>query len=207
MRVGTKSILFGVHQFLLHPAFLWEAWRRLYGVPLDPRLYVAFAVHDLGYLFRRDMDGLDSERHVELGANITQALFGPSWGKFCGCHSRYYARSRGLQISRLCVADKLAFVLMPSWLYLPLARSTGELDEYMTKSRERQAGCSAFTEQERAQIESGDARLWLRGLQSYTRRWVEQHRNGGADTWTVVADGSGALLASSGGRSKGHRAE
>jgi hypothetical protein len=198
MRVGTKSILFGVHQFVLHPVFLWEAWRRLYGIPLDPRLYVSFAVHDLGYLGRRDMDGPDSEKHVELGARIMASLFGSSWGRFCGCHSRYFARSRGLSVSRLCIADKLAFVLMPSWLYLLLARATGELDEYMAKSRERQAGCSAFTEDERTQIESGDAEMWLRGLQSYTRRWVEQHRNGGMDTWTVVPGPSDRLTAVSG---------
>ena len=197
MRVGTKSILFGVHQFLLHPALLWEAWRRLYGVPLDPRLYVAFAVHDLGYIGRRNMDGFDSEKHVELGAKIMKTLFGPSWGEFCGCHSRYYARSRGLQVSRLCVADKLAFVLTPAWLYLTMGRATGGLDEYMDKSQERQAGSTAFSEQERGQIESGDAKLWLRGLQSYTRRWIEQHRNGGPDTWTAVVTTPGALRAGS----------
>lgn len=40
------------------------------------------------------------------------------------------------------------------------------------------------------QVESCDPKVWLRGLQTYTRRWVEQHRNGGADTWTVVAGSS-----------------
>jgi hypothetical protein len=75
---------------------------------------------------------------------------------------------------------------MPSWLYLPLARATGELEEYMSKSLERQAGCSVFTEAELAEIRSNDATVWLRGLQSYTRRWVERHRDGGDDTWTAV---------------------
>ncbi len=49
-------------------------------------------------------------------------------------------------------------------------------------------GAAAFTESERAQIESGDPARWLEGLQSYTKRWVEQHQGGGADKWTVVAD-------------------
>lgn len=186
MRVGTKSILFGVHQFVLHPVFLWEAWRQLYGLPLDPRLYVAFAVHDLGYLFRWNMDGRDSERHVEWGARIMGVLFGASWEMFCGCHSRYFAQSRGLPVSRLCVADKLAFALTPSWLYLPLARATGELNEYMVKSRQRQVGCCVFSEEERRLVESGEPKLWLKGLQGYTRRWVQRHRNGGADTWTAL---------------------
>lgn len=186
MRIGTKSILFGVHQFLLHPAFLWAAWTRLYGFPLDPRLYIAFAVHDLGYISRSNMDGPESEQHVELGAKIMTTLFGQRWGEFCGCHSRYFARLHGLPVSRLCVADKLAFAMMPSWLYLPLARVTGELQEYMSKSIERQAGSSVFTEEELSEIRSSDAKLWLRGLQSYTKRWVERHRDGGADTWTAL---------------------
>ena len=45
-----------------------------------------------------------------------------------------------------------------------------------------------FTETERIQLESGDPALWLEGLQSYTKRWVEEHQAGGADTWTVVAN-------------------
>jgi hypothetical protein len=36
------------------------------------------------------------------------------------------------------------------------------------------------------QVESCDPKVWLQGLQNYTRRWVEQHRNGNADTWTFV---------------------
>ena len=54
-------------------------------------------------------------------------LFGESWGAFTAAHSRYWAKRNGRQFSRLCVADKLAFVLTPAWLYLPMARATGEL--------------------------------------------------------------------------------
>ena len=81
-------------------------------------------------------------------------------------------------------------MLTPGWLYLPMAGATGELAEYMAKSFDRQAGCDAFSETERALLESGKPDLWLQGLQNYTRRWVEQHRNGGADTWTVVKSSS-----------------
>ncbi|MDQ6662779.1 MAG: hypothetical protein M3Z23_00090, partial [Acidobacteriota bacterium] len=42
MKIGTRSVLFGAHQFLLHPVFLAIAWRRLYGFPWDPRLWAAF---------------------------------------------------------------------------------------------------------------------------------------------------------------------
>ena len=60
--------------------------------------------------------------------------------------------------------------------------------KYMEKSRDRQAGVAAFTMRERTQLESGILQCWLEGLQSYTKRWVEEHQGGGADTWTVVAE-------------------
>ena len=82
--------------------------------------------------------------------------------------------------------------MTPGWLYLPMARATGELAEYMAKSRDRQAGCAVFTECERIQLESGHPAQWLEGLQSYTRRWVEEHQGGGPDTWTVVARSNAA---------------
>ena len=50
MTVGTKSVIFGVHAVLVHPFFVAWAWSRLYGFPWDPRLWLAFLVHDVGYL-------------------------------------------------------------------------------------------------------------------------------------------------------------
>lgn len=75
MKIGTKSILFGAHQFLLHPVFVAWAWIQLYGFPWDPRIWIAFFVHDLGYLGKPNMDGAEGETHVELGARIMHFLF------------------------------------------------------------------------------------------------------------------------------------
>jgi len=61
-------------------------------------------------------------------------LFGPEWGELCAGHSRHWAKRCGRPVSRLCFADKLAFVLTPDWLYLLMTRATGELYEYMQKS-------------------------------------------------------------------------
>ncbi|MGH9627343.1 MAG: hypothetical protein ACRD7E_03120 [Bryobacteraceae bacterium] len=91
----------------------------------------------------------ESETHVYLGARIMRWLFGDAWGDFCLRHSRYWAKKHGCEVSRLAAADKLAFVLTPWWLYLPMARATGELAEYMAISQERQAGDHSFTESER----------------------------------------------------------
>lgn len=87
----------------------------------------------------------------------------------------------GLRISRLCVADKLAFVLTPAWLYLPMARASGELAEYMERSKERQAGSEYFTPAESARLESSNPREWLKGLQSNTYRWVLKNRDADDD--------------------------
>src|SRR5260370_31721417 len=145
MTVGTRSVLFGVHNIFIHALFLAAAWWKLFGPPRDPRLWVAFLVHDIGYIGKSSVEGPIGETHVELGARIMQALFGASWGNFCRRHSRYYARSRGLRISRLCVAVKLAFLLTPPWLYLPIARASGALTEYMELAKKRQAGPTYFS--------------------------------------------------------------
>ena len=193
MRVGTKSVLFGAHCFGIHFLFVAVAWWKLYGFPWDPRLWLAFFLHDVGYLQKPNMDGPEGERHVELGARIMGRIFGSSWRDLCLCHSRYYAKRLGCHFSRLCVADKLAFVMTPAWLYIPMTRATGELREYMDRAAERQAGGDKFTAEESALLDSHNPNLWLQGLKSYTRRWVEQHRDGRRDTWTQTEQPSTSL--------------
>jgi hypothetical protein len=102
-------------------------------------LWVAFFVHDLGYIGLPNMDGLEGERHVEWGANLMGRLFGQQWREFCLYHSRFYAKRDGKPFSRLCVADKLALVYTPAWLYLPMVRATGEIVEYMNLAKARTA--------------------------------------------------------------------
>lgn len=76
MKVGTKSVLFGAHCFLLHPLFVAIAWIKLYGFPFDPRIWIAFFVHDLGYWGKPNMDGVEGETHVEFGARIMHLFDG-----------------------------------------------------------------------------------------------------------------------------------
>lgn len=187
MRIGTKSVLFGAHCFLLHPCFIAAAWWQLYGFPWDPRLWVAFVVHDLGYFGKPNMDGAEGETHPVLGADIMGALFGPFWGRFTLTHSRYFAKSLGMQPSRLCVADKLAIALTPAWLYLPLVRATGEIREYMAHAQHRIVGNERVSAAERAALTSGRERDWYLGVQTYCRRWAFAHRDDQHDTWTSEA--------------------
>jgi hypothetical protein len=101
MRVGTKSLLWGAHCFLIHPFFVFRAWCRLFGFPWDVRVLCACFLHDIGYFQRADMDGPDGEEHVILGARIMGRLFGPEWAdeyKLCGirAHFKSFLGQRGM---------------------------------------------------------------------------------------------------------------
>lgn len=187
MTIGTKSVLYGAHCFLLHPWFVAYAWWTLYGFPFDPRLWFAFCVHDLGYIGKPNMDGPEGETHPRFGAEIMRALFGRDWYYFTLLHSRYYAKSLAMQPSRLCIADKLALALTPAWLYLPMVRATGEVDEYMAHAQHRINGNEAVNAEERRRLTSGRQADWYSGVQAYMRRWVAAHKDGAADTWTSNA--------------------
>jgi hypothetical protein len=78
----------------------------------------------------------------------------------------------GRTISRLCLADKMAFVLTPAWLYLPMAKASGELQEYMDRSRE-QKQLASYSGEELHLIRSERPVEWLTGLQMFTNRWVQ----------------------------------
>ena len=156
MKIGTKSLLFGAHQFILHPVFVAIAWCKLFGFPKDIRIWIAFIVHDWGYWGKPNMDGKEGEEHPIVGAEIMHKLFDKKakvvdigrgrsiyssatsdWYDFTLFHSRFYAAVRGAKISKLCVADKYAFGVPPSWLYIMLASWSGEIKEYMTKGRSK----------------------------------------------------------------------
>lgn len=186
MKVGTKSVLFGAHQFLLHPWFVAWGWWTLYGFPFDPRLWVAFFVHDLGYLGKPNMDGAEGETHPWLGGDIMR-VFGTEWYWFSVLHSRYFAKSLNRQPSRLCMADKMAIALTPSWLYLPMVRATGEIQEYMAHAKHRIVGNAQVSAAEERQLLSASQAEWHAGVQSYCRRWALAHRDGETDTWTSDA--------------------
>lgn len=180
MNVGTKSVLFGAHQFAIHPWFVMAAWWKLYGFPWDARLWIAFFVHDFGYFGKPNMDGPEGETHVEFGAHLMAALFGEEWGNFCRYHSRFYAKRDGVNVSRLCIADKLAICMTPAWMYLPMAKATGEIYEYQKLGKDESAANKYAT----MNVYNDDLRKWYINVQTYLRRWVDEHKDGRADTWT-----------------------
>lgn len=137
MRLGTKTILFGAHQALVHTFLVIRAWKHLYSNWPTWRDVICIAVHDLGYWGCKTIDGEDGEKHPEFGARIARHLLGDEYGDLVLLHSRSYCRKLGRHPSRLCYADKLATAICPEKLYLFLARLSGELDEYRASSAER----------------------------------------------------------------------
>jgi hypothetical protein len=129
MKIGTKSLLVGVHQIFWHPFTVYRAWMRLYGRPTFRESLCIF-FHDWGYWGSSEMDGVTGANHPELGAAIAGALFGEVHRELVLLHSRRYAADRGRHPSKLCWADKLSIVYEPDWFYLVRARASGELREY-----------------------------------------------------------------------------
>jgi len=164
VRVGTKSLLFGVHQVFWHPVTVWLAWRRLYGRLPSWRIAICILVHDWGYLGCRDMDGTEGEKHPELGSRIAGWLFGPDYRDLVLYHSRTYARMAGVEPSLLCWADKASIGCEPEWFYLFRARLSGELYEYRTR-----AATAGFVRRE------APDRAWFQALTNHLCAAAEAH--------------------------------
>jgi len=204
MKVGTKSLLFGVHQFALHPLIVAVAWWKLYGFPFDPRLWIAFIVHDWGYWGCKEMDGPEGDNHVVAGAYIMHNLFdwpritrgrrredgrrGPRdmnyrWLHFCLGHSRYWAKKAGIRYSRLCIADKLSMTLYPKWLYFALGKASGEIYEYL-------ANAQPGTKHQEIVRRGGGVKTmdeWFDECCAYLRDYCAKHRDcTKQDDWTKI---------------------
>ena len=136
MKLGTKSLLFGVHQFAWHPFTVWLAWVRLYREFPTWRECVCIVVHDWGYWGCSNMDGEEGRNHTELGARIAGRLFGPKYYELVKYHSRHLSRVHQRGPSKLCWPDKFSMIYDPQRFYMMRARASGELTEYIANARE-----------------------------------------------------------------------
>ncbi len=154
MKVGTKSLLFGVHQFIWHPLTVVLAWRKLYRSWPNWWQLISIFCHDLGYWGKPNMDGLEGREHPYRGALLAAAISGPIWRFFHDWadidreevfkavvydftlgHSRELAGRRGVEPSKLCWADKYCVCVEPRWMYLFRARMSDEIIEYMRNAK------------------------------------------------------------------------
>lgn len=181
MRIGTKSLLFGCHQFLIHPAFVFLAWVRLWGWP-SWRMAVAIIIHDWGYWGCEKMDDERGERHPLWAEDVCCRIgrlrrrwWNSSWskkwflvGEECVFHSRFLAKKYCRKPSRLCWADKLGTAMYPVWLWVLLAKLTGEVREYMDQRKyEIHLGIDAPTDNPWA---------FFRRYKAMAHRWAEEVR-------------------------------
>ena len=170
MRVGTKSLLFGAHCFFIHPWFVAAGWINLYGFPFDPRLWIAFFIHDWGYWGKYKMDDENGESHPLWAARIMGAIFGQKWYYFCLCHSRFWSKRIERKPSRLCYADKCAIFLEPWWLYIPRAWLSGEIHEYRKESEDN----GKYSNEN---VPGLTYREWFFSMCEYLKKWVGDNSN------------------------------
>lgn len=194
MTLGTRTLLFGVHQIAIHPFFVWIACLKTWGWrdAVDPRVLFVILVHDWGYLGCAEIDGEQGKWHPVLGAWLVSAILdrraertyeistaylpevqrrlmrrqarvriGP-WGRLCLLHSRSVAKRLGKKVSPLCGPDKLSSALYPRWLYLALAKASGEIEEYL-RHADTPGGRAAG-------IDASSPVAWFISMQAYMRR-------------------------------------
>jgi len=133
VKVGTRSLLIGVHQFIWHPITVYMAWKWLYGRPSFKEL-ICIIIHDWGYWGSPDMDGKVGSNHPEKAALMANKWFGCEYFYLCLYHSRNYAKRHLVKPSKLCYADKLSIMYELKWFYLLRAKLSGELKLYRYES-------------------------------------------------------------------------
>ena len=163
MTTGTKSLLFGVHQFAWHPLTVWIAWVRLYREIPGWRETISILIHDWGYWGAPEMDGPVGSDHPKLGARIAGQLFGPWYRDLCLYHSGDLSRRHGVEPSKLCWPDKFSMLYDPTPFYLFRARLSGELLEYRKRASDR-----AFVPLDAPDI------VWHRALVNHARAKAEK---------------------------------
>lgn len=138
MKIGTKSLLIGAHQIILHPVTVTLAWIELYGIPNWKEL-VCICIHDWGYWNCSDIDGNEGKWHPYLAARLADKYldgqrgwlgYPDTYSGLCLFHSRDAAKEGFMPPSKLCWADKLSVKFDPWWLYLPRVILSGEIKEF-----------------------------------------------------------------------------
>lgn len=212
MRIGTKSVLFGAHCFFLHPWFVAWGWWKLYGFPFDPRLWVAFFVHDLGYLGKPNMDGPEGEDHPRFGAEL-MSMFDAGTEPAIRYLSpwRYAARAISFVFDKLIARAPngmswycfsfyhsrylcKAYGAKPSRLCFADKLSFALTPRWLYLPMVNATGEIREYLKNAQKADSGhwkptgaDQRVWHEQLCEYMRNWVEAHKAGAEDTWTDSA--------------------
>lgn len=138
LSLGTKTLLFGVHQVFIHPFMVTVSWIILYKSLPSWRELVCIFIHDWGYWGKADLKGRQGDMHPLLGARIAKTLFGPKFEMFILGHSTFFCKRMAIPCSKLMAPDKYWHCIIPYWFYWILAAPTGELRHYRDLNHARQ---------------------------------------------------------------------
>ncbi len=112
MTEGTRSYLYGCHQFFMHPLMVTLAWKRLYGRMPRPWQLGCILLHDIGHIGRDYLTYYSEKRkHWILGARIAKKLFGEKGYALVASHTG----QSGFPRSELYYSDKYSWILSPIW--------------------------------------------------------------------------------------------
>lgn len=212
MTIGTRSVLFGAHQFFIHPWFVAWGWWKLYGFPWDPRLWAAFFLHDLGYLGKPNMDGPEGEEHPVLGAKLLARFdghrpFKPKYMVNLGVTDKvlpcWETRRGTVAMGRWALLCLLHSRFYSRQLKLPVSQlcyadkmaiclTPHWLYLPMTRATGELREYMVRSEQKEGAKYANmvnyatDERQWYENMRRYLRRWVEVHKDGQSDTWTPI---------------------
>lgn len=133
MRVGTKTVLFGVHAFWIHPILVGLSWRKIYKVWPGWPEWVAIFLHD-NYWGLPNIDGVEGKQHPARNAKLARWLGGRYAEELVRFHSRAFCREAERNPSALCAPDKYSILLEPEWFYLWRAKLSGEINEFVANA-------------------------------------------------------------------------
>jgi hypothetical protein len=111
MQIGTKTLLFGNHQFLIYPFFVWLAWIRIHGKLPNWKEMICIFIHDWGYWGKPNVDGPEGEQHPVWAAWWALRHFDPILNRqwtmryyhLCMFHSSSMAKKCEQKVSKLCM--------------------------------------------------------------------------------------------------------
>jgi len=120
---GTKSYLFGCHQFLLHPLWVLIAWRLEYKSWPKWWELVCIFLHDIGICGREYLSNKKAKKgHWYLGARESSWLFNSGLFSFMHLGLKPYLfiaghspSESGHPESKLYRADKRSWLVAPIW--------------------------------------------------------------------------------------------
>jgi hypothetical protein len=146
MKMGTKSLLFGVHQFIWHPVLVTISWIILYKELPSFKELVCIFIHDWGYWGVEEMKDEKGDLHPWKGAEIAFKLFGEPYRELVLGHSTFFCKRFNWKASKLMAADKYWHLLVPLWVYKLMSIPSGEFAYYRSLKSARQVADSKVSD-------------------------------------------------------------